>query len=271
MATGRKLAVPRAGAGILKLESGKQLSQERGVICAGWQTEEQNADGAQPIPKRVVIRCDGTLKDQRGPTQAAGWPCGVLEIRYAIGGIEKSVLVDAVSQQSALTVWATSVDVTPVWDQRRIDRLAALNAEPCRSQLLGAAINSSQGAGDMGPADARWLDVINVDDDDETTEFSIHPIPDGARGLRFLDTLVSGVMTSVPALTTMIAWSADTFDNFPNGCVQFNTNGATDTSILIAPPLARYLFLGFPSTTISTFDIPSFIEWIMAPATLPGY
>jgi len=270
MATGRRLAVPRAGAGILKLKSGKQQSQERGVICAGWQTEEQNQDGAQPIPKRVVIRCDGVLKDQRGPTVNAGYPCGVLEIRYAIGGLERTVLVDAV-QQSALTVWAQSVDVTPVWDDRRIERLANLNAQPCREQLLGAAINSSQGAGDMGPADARWLDVINADSDDETTEFSIHPIPNGARGLRFLDTLVSGVMTSVPALTSMIAWSADTFDNFPVGCVQFNTNGATDTSILIAPPLARFLFLGFPSGTLTTFDLPSFIEWIIAPATLYGF
>src|SRR5262245_19509654 len=113
MATGRKLAIPRAGAGILKLTEGKQLSGERGVTCAAWQTEEQNKDGAQPIPKRVVIRCDGTLKDQRGTTQAAGYPCAVLEIRYAIGGLEKSVLVDA-GGQSALTVWAQSVDVTPV-------------------------------------------------------------------------------------------------------------------------------------------------------------
>lgn len=271
MATGRKLAVPRAGAGILQLVSGKQLSQERGVTCAAWQTEEQNQDGAQPIPKRVVIRCDGTIKDQRGPTQSAGYPCGVLEVRYAIGGLEKTTLVDAVSQQSALTVWAQSVDVTPVWDTRRIQRLANLGFEPCRSQLIGAAINSNQGAGDVGAADARWLDVINTDSDDETTEFSIHPIPDGARGLRFLDTLVSGVMTSVPALTSMIAWSADNFNNFPTGCIQFNTNGATDTSILIAPPLARFLFLGFPTDTIGSFDIPSFIEWIMAPATLPGY
>jgi hypothetical protein len=122
----------------------------------------------------------------------------------------------------------------------------------------------------MGPADARWLDVINVDDDDETTEFSIHPIPDGARGVRFLDTLVNGVMYSTLGATQLVAWSADTFDNFPIGVVQVNANTAADTGILIVPPLARFLFIAYPSGTISTFDIPAFIEWIIAPATLDG-
>ncbi len=280
MATSRKLAVPRSGVGRLTRVDDLPVDKELGQIIAAWQTEERSSD--QPgqgynVPKRVVIRCDGVLVDQASARDAQhqqtspGFPCAVLEIRYTIGGLTKKVLVDALSQ-SALTVWAESVDVVPVWDERRLARLEDSIA-PCLEQLLAAAINSDEIHGDSGPADARWLDVIHQDFDEGEgdPEWSIHPIPEGARGMRFLNALISGDNTSVADTTLFVAWSADTFDNYPNGLVQLNINGATTTSIVIVPTVARYLFLAFPSGTIASFDVPAWIEWIMAPATLPGF
>lgn len=270
MDTSARLATPRSGSKRLNWADGP-VPNEQDLMIAAWQTTEKGA------PKRCVIRCDGKLEDQaasrnaQGKLLTAGFPCAVLAVRYTIGGITQQVLVDA-GGQSALTVWAESIDVVPVWDTRRIKRISNY-IEPCLAQTLAATINSGVDAGDTGPSDARWLDAIASDatTGDAGKEWSIHPIPAGARGFRFLDVLVAGVMTSVPGLTVDIVWSTDTFDQYPNGFVQCNTNGATDTSILIAPPLARYLFLSFPFNTLVTFDTPSFIEWIMAPATLPGF
>lgn len=267
MATGRRLSIPRGGSAILTRKDGKETPKEMGNTIAAWQTEERDA------PKRIVVRTDGQLKDQLDEDKNAGFPCAVLRIDYSSGGLEKSVLIDP-HGQSALTLWCNSCEVTPIWDARRIERIANFYT-PARQQLLAATINTDAEDGDTGAADARWIDAIRVDaetgNDGSTTEWSIHPIPEGARGVRFLDTLVNGAMTSVPGLTTIIAWSADTFSNYPKGAVQFNTNGATDTSILIVPTVARFLFLAFPISTISTFDVPSFIEWIMSPNTLPGF
>lgn len=273
--TSVKLATPRSGAVVLNRVNGKEVVKELGNTYAAWETPEKGS------PKRCVVRCDGAIKEEDTDQTSGrgGFPCAVNLVRYTIGGMTKTVKVDTVGQ-SALVVWAESIDVTAIWDQRRIDRLATLpdgtneDTLPCSTQIVAATINSDQDDGDTGPADARWLDAIKVDatsGEGPDLEWSIHPIPDGARGLRFLDVLVNGAMTSVPGLTTIIAWSTDTFNRYPTGVVQLNTNGATDTSILIAPPLARYLFLAFPLNTISTFDIASWIEWIMAPQTLPGF
>jgi len=269
--TSIRLATPRSGVQRLHWVDGRPVTKEQGQLVAAWQSPEKGA------PKRVVIRCDGVLsddaatRDAQGQLTTAGFPCAVLEVRYTIGGLTKKVLVDA-GGQSALTVWAESVDVEPIWDTRRIARIADSIA-PCQEQLLGATINSDWIHGDSGPSDARWLDAIHqdIDEGEGDSEWSIHPIPEGARGVRFLDALVGGAMFSVPGATEVIAWSADTFSQYPNGAVQFNTNGATDTSILIVPAGARWLFLSFQSGTIATFDVPSWIEWIMAPATLSGY
>lgn len=280
MATSRKLAAPRSGIQRLSRVDELPVDSQLGMIIAAWQTDERSSDvpgQGYNVPKRVVIRCDGVLVDQASARDAQhqqtapGFPCAVLEIRYTIGGLTKKVLVDA-GGQSALTVWAESVDVVPIWDERRIARIAD-SIDPCLEQLLGAAINSDEIHGDSGAADARWLDAIHqdVDEGEGELEWSIHPIPEGARGMRFLNALLDEDNLSVADATTFVAWSADKFDDYPNGLVQLNINGATTTSIVIVPTVARYLFLAFPSGTIGQFDVPAWIEWIMAPATLPGY
>lgn len=267
--TSRKLAIPRSGVGrMTRLTGNKPVSGEQGVTIASWQSPERGA------PKRVIIRCDGSIVKQLATTGVGGFPCAVLAVRYTIGGLTKEVLIDA-GGQSALTVWAESVDVTPVWDERRIARIDFGEDTCCEQQLLAAAISSDGDVGDTGIADARWLDAIHTDaqtggGEFPTTVWSIHPVPEGARGVRFLDGLVDGAMFSVPGATTIIAWSADTFDNYPNGLVQLNTNGATDTSILIVPTCARYLFLAFDEV-LPNFQTTAWLEWIMAPATLPGF
>jgi hypothetical protein len=271
MTSSAKLAIPRSGVQQLNLINGAPDTRQE-ITFAAWQSPEKG------VPKRVVIRCDGHIVDEQCEqglgVHNGGLPCGMVNVRYTIGGYVREVLIDA-TNQSSLTVWAETVDVTAIWDRRRIVR----TGNPCKKQIVAASCSVCE-CGDTGPADARWLDALALDattgspeDPDTFVQWSIHPIPPGARGLRFLDALVSGVMFSVPGATSIIAWSADTFARYPDGIIQLNTNGATDTSILIAPPCARFLFLGFPgaSTFFEIIDEPTFIEWIIAPNTLPGF
>jgi len=270
--TSIKLATPRSGVQRLHWVDGRPVTKEQGQIVSAWQSPEKGA------PKRVVIRCDGVLSDEaatrdaQGQLTTAGFPCAVLEVRYTIGGLTKKVLVDALSQ-SALAVWAESVDVEPVWDMRRIARIADSIA-PCQEQLLAATANSNQGVGDTGVADARWLDAIHQDFDEGEgdPEWSIHPIPEGARGVRILNAKIGGTIVSLQDAAEQIIFSADSFPRLPNGAVEYFIDDDTvpPTSIIIVPTVARFLFLAFNSGTIATFDSPAWIEWIMAPATLPG-
>jgi hypothetical protein len=271
MSSSAKLAIPRSGVQKLDLINGLPDPRQE-ITFAAWQTPEKGT------PKRVVVRIDGHITNQLtddGDFQA-GWPCGVVNVRYTIGGYVKNVLIDA-TNQSGLVLWAESVDVTAVWDTRRITRLSNNNA--CIGQQVAASISACE-CGDTGAADARWLDVLALDATTGSSEspptffdWSIHPIPPGARGLRFLDALVGQLTFSVPSATVNIVWSADTFDNYPGGFIQANTNGATDTSILIAPPCAKFLFISFlhGGNFFSNLDCPTFIEWIIAPSTLPGF
>lgn len=265
MVTSRKLATPRSGVQRLRRVDGKSVTAELSQLVAAWQTEEPGA------PKRCVIRCDGYTNKQTDEDGNAGFPCACLSVRYTIGGLTKSVLVDAIGQ-SALTVWAESIDVEPVWDERRIARLAAQSVAPWSEQTLAAAINSDSSGGDYGAADARYLDVLNVDStDDDDNEWSIHPIPEGTRGVRFLNALVGGANYETADKANFIAFSADTFPNYPVGLIELAINGESDQSIIIVPACARFLFIQFPSGTVGSFDTPAWIEWVMAPNTLPGF
>jgi hypothetical protein len=268
---GRKLSIPLTGVGRLtrapaSVAAGKQVSGEI-ITFAAWQAKENG------VPQRIVVRCDGNIINELSSTGDGGFPCAVVRVDYSIGGYSRSVLIDAVNK-SALNLWCESVEVTPVWDDRRIERIGGYpdGNLPCLAQLLAGAVSAEC---DSGAADARWLDAIRVDSttggNGSATETSIHPVPHGARGFRFLNAVVSGAMFSVPDETIAVWWTADSPSLFPQGFVQANINGATDQSIVIAPPVAKYLLLVFPADTISTFDVPAFIEWDMAPNTLPGY
>jgi len=233
-------------------------------MIAAWQTDENKA------PKRCVIRCDSRFRTQDDEDAAAGFPCGVLRIDYTVGGIAKTVLVDSVCQ-SALVVWANSVEVRAAWDERRITRLATADRLPWKSQLVAAAINADSRVGDTGPADARWLDMLAVDqtgDDDD--EWSIHPIPEGARGVRFLNALASGANVRTADTASLIVFSADTFASYPRGIVESAIDGFTDQSVVMVPAGARFMFVKFPAGTIGDFDEPAWVEWIMAPNSLFG-
>jgi hypothetical protein len=233
------------------------------VIIAAWETKEHKA------PKRCVVRIDGIIRDQLDESKAPGFPCAMVSVQYSIGGLARRVLIDAVNQ-SALVVWAESIEVLAAWDERRVTRLAAQSVKPCREQQVAAAINSDETVGDTGPADARWLDVLNADSTTDTVEWSIHEIPTGARGVRFLNALVSGANFETANKANFIAFSADTFASYPAGLVELAIDDLTDQAVVIVPTGARYLFIQFPSGTVASFDEPSWIEWIMAPATLFG-
>lgn len=265
--TSTALAVPRTGVGYLTLVDGVQPTKEKGQLIAAWETPEKTV--LTKAPKRVVIRTDGILTDQG---TAGGIPCGVLAVRYTIGGLKRNVLVDAL-KQNALVVWAESVDVEPVFDARRIERLSRYSVDPCPKQQVAAAITSGAGHGDSGAADARWLDVLALDatEPESNNEWSIHPIPDGARGVRFLNALVSGANYETADKATFIVFSACSFPVYPTGLVETVINGLTDQSIILVPAGASWLFVQFPAGTFAGFDEPPFIEWILAPSTPVGF
>lgn len=269
MQSSRQLSIPRSGTSTRLLYS-EIADRAKLTTFAAWQTPEKGT------PKRVVIRLDGEASGD-------GYPCAVATVRYSIGGLTREVDVDCAGQ-SALVVWADSVDVTAKWDTRRIARIAAYSeggVQPASWQSLAASISAGADAGDQGAADARYLDVIRPDIEipQEGGFLSLHPIPFGARGLRFLDGYASGAVISTPELASFIAFTAQpliagTLPSAPqNGVIEYVTNGATDTSLIIVPSCAKQLWFmyAFPNA-ISDLAAPAFIEWILSPNSVPnGY
>lgn len=264
MKTGTTLTVGRTGSSFLDRVDGKAVSDQQ-VIIAAWQTKEAKA------PKRCVVRLDGNLasSDAVDEDGSPGFPCAMVSVQYAIGGLSRKVLIDCIGQ-SALVLWAESIEVLATWDERRVSRLAAQNVKPCKRQQVAAAINSDDTVGDTGPADARWLDVLAVDDSSDTDETSVHEIPAGARGVRFLNALASGANVKTADAATFIVFSAQPYSAYPAGIVETAIDGLTDQSVILVPAGARYMFVKFASGTIASFDEPSWVEWVMAPNTLFG-
>jgi len=281
--SGRKLAIPTAGGGKLTQRpngNGPDPSQE-GVICAAWQGTNKGE------PCRVVIRVDGFVediavtRDASGEVSEYGFPCGVMNVRYTCGGRTQEVLVDAVNQ-SALTVWAESVECTPQWDKRRIQRLGDIdNIKPCRSQYLVAAISACPT--DTGASDARYLDVIKsdvtVDIDGDTFEVCILPIPAGARGIRLLNSKTPEKLQNEDVLSDVEFFAFVTDPNafivagegWVEAFISTDFNMPSSTSVIIVPPVARFALLYFATADFESIQLPCFAEWILSPNTLPGY
>ena len=267
-----QLATPLSGGGSMtRAEGNRPVTKQLAKWVAAWQSHEKG------VPKRVVIRCDGFVRDisverdAGGSVVEYGFPCAVLNVRYTIGAYEREVMVDAVNQ-SALVVWAISVEVTPEWDERRISRLDTYDIKPSRDQYLAAAI--SECCGDEGQADARWLDMIRVDQTvlgpgEATFEVSIHPIPNGARGVRFLNATVEGDPVSVPDLAQQVTFVTDdqAWLTSNTGIVETAVDGLTNQSQIMVPAVARFLIVAFPQGTIETFDTPTWLEWILSPVS----
>jgi hypothetical protein len=228
----------------------------------------------------VVVRCDGNIFKVRDYQNAIGFPCAVLRVDYSIGGYQRSVLIDAVNQ-SGLVVWVNSLEVTPVWDARRIERLTtgtlALDmgeVYPCLEQTLAAAASAC--CNDTGEADARYLDVLNVDgtsetggDPPETLEWSFHPVPNGARSVRFLNATQDGAPIGVADAATLIIFIAGTPDEYlasGEGFLSSVNNGLTDTSQIIVPVDATHLLIAFPEDTLAGYDSRSWLEWHIGPS-----
>lgn len=255
---GRNLSVARTGGTILKRsDAGKSVATAETII-AEWQCPVTNT------PERCVIRCDGRLQDK----EPVGYPCGVLRIDYSIGGFQvQTCYIDCVNQ-SALVVWANSIEVIPVWDERRIERLAAFfngleveNPGIISEQKVAASITVE----DTGVADARWLDVITFNNTDDAT--SIHPIPPGARGCRFLNSTLSGSGDIAPIsdYLTRIRWAATADDS-----TTFNIHQdavPSDSCALDVPAGTTHLFLDFTAID-ATLTTPFWVEWIMSPVSL---
>jgi len=246
------------------------LSREE--LIAAWKTPEQGegSDGNRTAPKRVVVRVDGYVSDQHDINGSQGFPCAMVQVIYRVGGFTREVLVDAVNQ-SALVVWAETVEVKSIWDKRRIARLAAFEFDeesapvlPCISQDIACAI-SAWHDGDTGAADARWLDMIAIDATTDTLEISTHVVPNGARGVRFLNGLTTAF---VPVRLANLAQFI-VFATGPNGgFIESVDNGLTDQSTIAVPVCAKMLSIAFPLGTLATCASPVWLEWIMAPATV---
>lgn len=272
--SGRGLSLKRTGGGLLSLidltKSGaaqvRQIpdpAQETGI--AAWQTLETG------VPHRCVIRCDGWVQSNKGNLQQSGigFPCGVLKVDYAIGGYNRTTLIEAVNQ-SALVVWAESIEVTKVWD---IDRFNALktwwegqeNNFPGMSleQRVAVAISLDDRGGDTGEADARHWDVVSFKNAPIT---SSHRIPDGARALRLLDgSTGSDAIAPFSDYLTGIKWS-DQPDGFNQiGSILYQDPIPDGNCALEVPPVATHLHLTYATFT-TDIAAPFIIEWVLAPA-----
>lgn len=264
------MAIPRAGVARMSVDADGRLSREE--LIAGWTTPEvgDGSNGNRTAPKRVVIRVDGYVSNQSDINGDVGFPCAIVQVIYRVGGFTREVLVDAVNQ-SALVVWAESVEVKSVWDLRRIARLAAIsNGEspspifPCISQDIACAISACD-CGDTGAADARWLDMLSPIAG-ESDEISLHVVPNGARGVRFLNGIASGAIVRMANTATFINFYASKAPE-ANAFVETANNNVTDQAIINVPTTAQLLAITFPSGTLESLDSPSWIEWVMSPAT----
>lgn len=259
MTSSRKLAIGRSGSSPLDFPEDGNIPDrgfaEQEITYAAWQTPETG------VPKRVVVRCDGNVV----ANASSGFPCGVNLIRYTVGGYNREVLIDA-TNQSSLVVWAETVDVTARWDRRRMARLNG--GVPAPQQIVAASISACD-CGDTGIGDGRWLDALAVDGtaSDPDIEISVHKVPNGARGVRFLnglDTDGNLVRMANTALKVLFVTSAD------NAPIEAVNNGVTDQSIITVPVVADQLVITFPLGTLENLESVAWIEWFMAPAMLPG-
>jgi len=257
--SGRQLAIPRSGSQKLVLNAAGAPDSSKEIVLAAWQTPNKG------IPKRMVIRIDGNVIDENDKNGAKGFPCAMVQVRYSIGGYVREVFIDA-TNQSALTVWAETIEVQALWDPRRIARLLAqYSVLPDLSQMVAAAISGCE-CGDTGIADARWLDVLNGDTVGETTVISLHPVPNGARGVRFLNGIAGGAIVRMANVATMINFYASKSVE-ANAFVETANNNVTDQAIINVPTTARLLAITLPDSTLDDLDSPAFIEWVMAPMT----
>jgi hypothetical protein len=282
-----KLAIPLSGAGrMTRDDNNLPVSGQQGTIAA-WQGGSKEFNTSTIEPTRVVVRIDGNIVKLNNTEQ--GFPCAVLRIDYSIGGYSRSVLVDAVNQ-SALVLWCNSLEVTPQWDERRITRLASeempQSYNPCKEQLLAAAVSAT--ISDVGAANARYLDVLGIDATTEveepgdpptvlTREWSIHPIPNGARAVRFLNaTRTTGDPDEVfpepvsvadeAALIIFICGTPAEYLATQRGFLESVNNGMTDTSQIMVPVDATHLLVAFDEdSSIDDYDTRSWLEWIIAP------
>lgn len=269
MNDGRKLAIKRTNGIRLKLRDSGTPDPGQEIMIAGWQSEQHG------VPMRCVVRVDGKIQ---GPAPVddndfnVGYPCAVLKVDYSIGGMVRTTLIDAVNQ-SALVVWAESIEVVAVWDRRRIDRLESFysglestNPGPCLEQLLACAISVS--TGDTGAADARYLDVVAWDNSEAGQ--SVHPIPPGARGVRLLNASdTTGTAVLISDALTAVKWG-----NERNGEVPYIHQEDIECldcgCVLDVPAGTGYLTLDLapPAGPVVTLASPFFIEWILAPGSI---
>lgn len=257
--TAKLQAIPPTGC--QRLTNGG-LSKEL-LTFAAWQSPDLT------VPKRVVIRCDGLENDYRDADGAPGFPCGVAIVRITIGGLTKEVKVDCLTQ-SALVVWANSVDVTAHRDEARVTALAAWNVKPAANQTIAAAISSACDCGDSGSADARYLCPVDLNPEADQPQFLVFEVPHSARLLR----LLPGA-SSAPAL---VDWSA-------GGVVYFSANDPIKTSSLVGmieaadatstrrtftvPANARFMVLVIPAgEALATLDQIPWLEWVLAPSSV---
>jgi len=278
---GRTLSVKHSGVGRLTLKDDGTLDPSLETMIACWETPIRNQ------PSRCTVRCDGYIQrwnNNDGDEQ--GFPCAVLRIDYSIGGFQlggssgeatptlapamRSLYVDAVNQ-SIVSLVATTIEVVPVWDQRRIARLTAFYeglsegafSGPAKQQILAAAID----ANDYGPADARWLDVVAWSNE-ESTGVSTHPIPPGARACRVLNaTSTAGAVVLASSQLSAIQWAA-----YPDPTITtkyIHQDCIPDCNcILDVPAGASYLFLRWAQDDEVNLGGPFWVEWLISPKSL---
>lgn len=253
----RQLAISRSGSAPLNFPDDGNIPDKgfdgQEITYAAWQTPELG------VPKRVVVRCDGNVVANPN----SGFPCGVNLVRYTVGGYNREVLVEA-TNQSALVVWAETVDVTARWDRRRIARLNG--GVPAPQQIVAASISGCE-CGDTGAADGRWLDALAIDatSSDPDEEASLHVVPNGARGVRFLNGI------NADGSIFRAAFTATDILFLSNGIVvEAVFNGFTDQSVIMVPATADHLEIVFPLGTLEALGSVAWIEWMLAPSMLPS-
>lgn len=269
---GRSLSIPRTGGGLMSLvgKAGAILTPPvpaSEIILAGWQTYERG------VPHRCVVRCDGWVQDSRGhiDQRKVGFPCAVLQVDYAIGGWNKSVRIDAVNQ-SALVVWAESIEVRQVWDTTRIARLESFyeisaNTWPgaCLAQRVAAGITVD----DCGPADARYWDIMpfaNGGVKGDITE-TLLEIPLGARAIRMLNGSANdGSIIPFNDLLTRIAWTDDARTLGGEHAIIYQDTIPSDSCCIDVPPVATHVKLQYTTDNLGSEPATPFIvEWIISP------
>lgn len=270
----RQLATPLSNSGRMtrvvgngENPAGKAVTDELGITMVAWQGEERG------VPARVVVRLDGLIHNKKDLAGQLGFPCAVVRVDYAVGGLSRSVLIDAVNQ-SALPLWAESLEVTPIWDERRISRLASYSVAPCVAQQLAAAVSCT--VVDTGEASGRYLDVLAADattGEETPLTWSIHPIPIGARGVRFLNYIDGSSAQSSLALADLAAFviDADAFIADPtDGLVEaIVVDPPKNSSIIHVPVDAQFLVVAIPTEDFPSS--PAWLEWVIAADYGSGY